>query len=313
MIDRQQQQSGKVTLEDLLRLKRAERPPAEFWAEFDRTLHAKQLAAIVEKRPWWRRQYTWRGASRWSLPLSAAAALAVTFATVGHPTLSKVKSPRSNDSKLASTPVASSTLVAITRPAKTAAPAEVAQALSNVPNREDVAPAISLDALDRKTLAPVFVAAAATATVAPATSATLSRPTSVSHGFNAAEQIAGLAIASDNDSGNTHFAAVSTRDALTAPVFGSLLDKTVAHLDMANRPTSHAVEPLAQMPTPKEARRARLVALLSLPGYDDASDATSTVSRSRERSVSHFNDQAMYDAISRLEMKSSRREAAIQF
>ncbi|HEY9155937.1 MAG TPA: hypothetical protein VIM69_12445, partial [Opitutaceae bacterium] len=104
MIDRQQQQSGKVTLEDLLRLKRAERPPAEFWAEFDRTLHAKQLAAIVEKRPWWRRQYTWRGASRWSLPLSAAAALAVTFATVGHPTLSKVKSPRSNDSKLASTP-----------------------------------------------------------------------------------------------------------------------------------------------------------------------------------------------------------------
>lgn len=42
-----------VSLEDLLRLKRAERPPAEFWNEFDRQLRAKQLAALVEKRPWW--------------------------------------------------------------------------------------------------------------------------------------------------------------------------------------------------------------------------------------------------------------------
>lgn len=42
-----------VSLEDLLRLKRAERPPAEFWSEFDRQLRAKQLAALVEKRPWW--------------------------------------------------------------------------------------------------------------------------------------------------------------------------------------------------------------------------------------------------------------------
>jgi hypothetical protein len=42
-----------VTLEDLLRVKRAERPEAAFWSEFERDLRAKQLAAIVEKRPWW--------------------------------------------------------------------------------------------------------------------------------------------------------------------------------------------------------------------------------------------------------------------
>jgi hypothetical protein len=313
MIDRQQQQSGKVTLEDLLHLKRAERPRAEFWTEFDRTLHAKQLAAIVEKRPWWRRQYAWRGASRWSLPLSAAAALAVTFATVGHPTLSKVKSPRSTATKLAATPVATATLAAAVRPssAMTSSVGEVAQTLVSIPSREDVVPTMSLAALDRKAITPVFVAAASTA---PAISVAVSRPSSASHGFNAAEQIAGLAIASDNDSANAHFASVSTRDSLTAPVFGSLLDKTVARLDTASmRSSSRAIEPLAQMPTPKEARRARLVALLSLPGYDDASDSSSTVSRSRERSLSHFNDQAMYDAISRLEMKSQHHEAAIQF
>ena len=317
MIDRQQQQSGKVTLEDLLRLKRAERPPVEFWAEFDRTLHAKQLAAIVEKRPWWRRRHTWLRGGRCSLPLGAAAALAVTFATVGHPTLSKVKSPRAVSTKLAATPapVATATLTAAARPMKngSAATVAVAQASSKIPSREDVVPAMSLDGLDRKALTPIFAVAATTAATAPALSVAVSRPTSASHSFNAAEQIAGLAITSDNEASTARFATVSSRDSLTAPVFGSLLDKTVARLDTTPRPVSRAVEPLAQVPTPREARRARLVALLSLPGYDDASDSTSTVSRSRERSVSHFNDQAMYDAISRLEMKSSHHEAAIQF
>jgi hypothetical protein len=42
-----------VTIDDLLKLKRAEAPPAEFWSQFERDLREKQLAAIVEKRPWW--------------------------------------------------------------------------------------------------------------------------------------------------------------------------------------------------------------------------------------------------------------------
>ena len=64
----------KVTLEDLLQLKRAERPPAEFWTRFEQELRAKQLAAIVEKRPWWQGlSRTW---VRFSLPVGAAAALA---------------------------------------------------------------------------------------------------------------------------------------------------------------------------------------------------------------------------------------------
>lgn len=46
--------SRKPTLEELLRVKRAERPPAEFWKRFEDELRAKQLAAIVAPRPWWR-------------------------------------------------------------------------------------------------------------------------------------------------------------------------------------------------------------------------------------------------------------------
>lgn len=67
-----------VTLEDLLRLKRAEQPSPEFWEGFDRQLRAKQLAALVEKRPWWQKlprvSIGWR---RCSLPLGASAVVAI--------------------------------------------------------------------------------------------------------------------------------------------------------------------------------------------------------------------------------------------
>jgi hypothetical protein len=72
----------KVTLEDLLQLKRAERPPVEFWTEFDRTLRAKQLAAIVETRPWWRTWTARKALVRVCMPLGASALLAISFSSV---------------------------------------------------------------------------------------------------------------------------------------------------------------------------------------------------------------------------------------
>ncbi len=72
-----------VTLEDLLRVKRAEQPPPEFWAEFDRGLKTKQLAAIVEPRPWWAPLIR-VGAriSRYQVPVGATAILAVTLLAI---------------------------------------------------------------------------------------------------------------------------------------------------------------------------------------------------------------------------------------
>jgi hypothetical protein len=72
-----------VTLEDLLRVKRAEQPPAEFWDQFERGMRTKQLAAIVEPRPWWA-PFIRVGArfSRYQVPVGAAAILAVTFITL---------------------------------------------------------------------------------------------------------------------------------------------------------------------------------------------------------------------------------------
>lgn len=72
-----------VTLEDLLRLKRAERPSAQFWTEFDRELRAKQLAALVEKRPWWSAlPRAFAGLSRYHVPIGATAVLALTIVSV---------------------------------------------------------------------------------------------------------------------------------------------------------------------------------------------------------------------------------------
>jgi hypothetical protein len=70
-------------LEDLLHLKRAERPPAEFWAGFDQELRQKQLAALVERKSWWRAEFASLGRSRWlGFPVGAAAILAVTLVSV---------------------------------------------------------------------------------------------------------------------------------------------------------------------------------------------------------------------------------------
>jgi hypothetical protein len=49
----QPEHRSKVTVEDLLRLKRAERPSAEFWTSFEHELRQKQLTALLKKRSWW--------------------------------------------------------------------------------------------------------------------------------------------------------------------------------------------------------------------------------------------------------------------
>lgn len=85
MIPSERAEANKVTLEELLRLKRAERPAPEFWNQFEQDLRAKQLAAIVARRPWWvslRLPQLGRQAARWQVPLGAAAALAVAFVAV---------------------------------------------------------------------------------------------------------------------------------------------------------------------------------------------------------------------------------------
>jgi hypothetical protein len=86
-----QDTNRKITVEDLLSLKRAERPPAEFWASFESEMRAKQLAAIVGKRSW--RDALPRifsTAYRYHLPFGAVAALALTWVGIHYSGVSMV-------------------------------------------------------------------------------------------------------------------------------------------------------------------------------------------------------------------------------
>ena len=74
-------QRNKVTVEDLLQLKRAERPEPEFWNKFEVELRQKQLAALVERRPWWQ-QLPHLLSRRAYIPLGATAVMAFTLVSV---------------------------------------------------------------------------------------------------------------------------------------------------------------------------------------------------------------------------------------
>ena len=69
-------QRSPLTIEDLLRLKRAERPSAEFWTRFENELRQKQLAALLEVRPWWQSFPQLLAQRRMFIPLGATAIIA---------------------------------------------------------------------------------------------------------------------------------------------------------------------------------------------------------------------------------------------
>ena len=72
----------RVSLEQLIQLKRSERPPAEFWESFDHELHRRQLAALVSIEPWHLRAARVLAiAARRIAPVGVAAA-AVAFAAL---------------------------------------------------------------------------------------------------------------------------------------------------------------------------------------------------------------------------------------
>jgi hypothetical protein len=76
---------SKVTLEELLRLKRHERPPAEYWVRFDRELNERVWRALAQPAPsrtgevwgWLNRQARW-------LTVGAVSTLALTLAWLGN-------------------------------------------------------------------------------------------------------------------------------------------------------------------------------------------------------------------------------------
>jgi hypothetical protein len=256
-------QEGKnpVTLEDLLRLKRAERPAAEFWDRFDRELRTKQLAALVERTPWWKRLPQLASVFLRPLPLGAAAVLALSFVT-----LREYRAPAP-----VSTPVAATAVV----------PAEEVAATTSI-HIEPVAPLVADAAVlpvydTRPEEVPATVALNETETAVPADPSV--RRVSLLGSVAEAQVAANLA------------AVQAAEPAITR----SLLGGTRGFETRALPARSPTVDPLAQMTHPSEARRARIQSAMAMMSSLELPSRTAT------RVTSQISNDRLYDQNHRLE------------
>lgn len=249
------------TLEELLRLKRVERPSPEFWSQFESELRAKQLAAIMERRPWWASYARILGALlRHPAPIGAAAALAFTF--VGYHGYQIVQQRHNT---VHSTPV-----VELAQASTSASAASETLAADPVYSQQAV---VRSDVVQGNATAVAYREGDLTRTRGtdwPADS--VDSPSARSIAANLAE------------------AQASEPEVLRNLLgFSRSLD---AGLIPERRPVS---EPLARMVSPSAERRARLLAA-ALPVVATVTEATRPLS---EHFVNRISDDRLYESISR--------------
>ena len=100
MADTNNAHEKEVKVEDLLRLKRAERPSEAFWNTFDRELHQRMLQTLVKKDPWYVQAL--RGISgRIAQTAAVGAAAAFLAIMVVRPAFVNTTAPSSNEVQFA--------------------------------------------------------------------------------------------------------------------------------------------------------------------------------------------------------------------
>ncbi len=262
-----------VSIEDLLRLKRLERPATEFWPEFDRQLRAKQLSALVGKRPWWQDislSGVLTGFRRYQVPLGAAAIVALTFVSM-----------RMTEHKVSSVLEHSITENSVQVPVKSVAlPLDRIQGVASV-------------AVPEKS-GNLIVAAAVVAT-GPALE--LATEEATADGFSHFIPLLGVP---DGDAFNASV-ATPVNYGKSAYASGAAMEPVVVNslLGNASRFESHGmvtratVEPLQQITSPNERRGHRiLTAMVSMASVESAM-------RTTERAASRLSEEQLYDQIHR--------------
>jgi hypothetical protein len=264
-----------VTLEDLLRVKRAEQPAEEFWTEFDRGLRTKQLAAIVEPRPWWAPLIR-VGAriTRYQVPVGATAVLAITLLAVRgyHP----ATTTQGLEPSIAETASLASPVPAIS-------PVSVPD-VANIPSGSSTA---AIATVNEPAPAPAAIETSEPKD-APAATPTLG---AASHVAMMNSELSSARYMADN------LAAAQPGD----PELDQMLGRSVRSAD------SNAVrtEPLTQVNVSDDSRSRRLMAGMAWAASVNSSDSTL---RSNEQSTRHLSERrlAESDVISRLEMEGNQ-------
>lgn len=262
-----------VSVEDLLRLKRAERPAESFWADFDRQLRAKQLAALVEKRPWWH-AFTvgsWAVAfRRHPLPLGAGVALVAGFFVMREAPL--VPTPAG--------PVAVAAIAPIAPAADLAPTVEFAPAPRGV-NPPSAAGFVSV-------VAPVSVEEIATEAAAPVSALESAQATFVAAEVESAKPLFGASVPLSLEAQSSLLLA-SAETLASSPLLGGS-----TRLEARAPASRAAVEPLRQITPPADRRGSRiLTAMVSMASVENAM-------RTTERAANRISEEQLYDQIRRV-------------
>lgn len=268
-----------VTLEELMRLKRAERPPPEFWAQFDREMRVKQLAAIVEPKPWWA-PFIRVGArvSRHQVPIGAAAVLLLSFVSI--------REYRTAEFRPVFVPE-------VTHPAADTSNVSEPIAAGESTPQSVVTPVVATVARTEIPTSPLTVQS-------PASSATLAVG-AVAHSvplMDRAPQAAEPTPSARYIAAN--LAAVQAADpTIVDDVFGASV-----HMKELREPMR---DPLTQINAPGESRRSRLLAT-ALPALASTADVSVGTS---DRVARRLTEDRLYDSISRVGVRGDR--VAIKF
>ena len=252
-----------ITIEDILRLKRAERPAAEFWTTFDRELRAKQLSALVGKRPWWQNvPKTFPRLFRYRIPLGASAVVALTLISLRHDPKSPAAQPAipSESGSAAVVEVGSS-------PAVTVAP--VVQEMTRPIERS-------------------FVAVAEPASEVTLNAATIAETSSVSR--NTVALGGGMKIDRVVETplpSTVEVAANLAAVRASEPAVSRTLLAQDSGFEI--RSARAAVEPLQQMTPPGESRRSRFLTAMVATASSESSYRTT------ERAASRIAEERLYD------------------
>jgi hypothetical protein len=271
-----------LALEDLLRLKRAERPAPEFWPQFERELRVKQLGAIVEKRPWWcaiPRVYVF--VLRRRLPLATSAVVA--FAILSYrqfPSIATEQALPATTEQIASAPVADA-------PASAAAVAPVAVASEEAPAVAAQPEAVAVSDVSGRTASLPRQVARSSISLPM-----IAMIDAVPEGA-ATERFDSIARSMGTDLGAAQSAAAQAARNLFAGPRG---------FEARVMPVSATVaEPLAQMASPAEERRTRLLA-----DAFPVSVHSEAVNSANERLLTRLPDDRLYSNAGRYDVETDQ-------
>ena len=289
----------KVTIEDLLRLKRAERPSPEFWAKFEKDLRAKQLAAIVEKRPWWHALHLPQAArriARYQMPAGAAAALALSFVVV-----SQYRTVMAPASIAAIEPEASAPVppvaAALSPMATKAAMPTIGTAAASVAEAHEIKVEADVNAV--ATVPAMITEVATSSSSAPSRSAELTSMIPWGVGPKEDEVVSTRLLK----------ASLEIDPLASEASVASLLGKARATEDQAQAPQPQQVAEVkpavAPVSSPRELRRAKVLAGLVLADNAESGDYAKVV-HGRDIAANDLSDAQLYDSVRRLGMGGDR-------